>query len=125
MSKSQFEDHIKKLDESKKNEKEKRKHTKDPSVKDVREHFRNIIQFHEKIVEENYACSYPLPGVFGDLHDDDEKEHDRNENNSSPPHSLRSLFDEHQGFSSGIHSSQPSKPKRGRGNSRSSKARKK
>lgn len=74
MSKGDLEEQVEEYNDEKEEKKEKRKKQRDPSVKEVREHLRMIIQYHEKEVEKSIPSIYPVLGPCGD-------EDSENENN--------------------------------------------
>jgi hypothetical protein len=70
ISKDDLKEQVEDIEDEKKEEKEKRKKKRDPSVKEVREHLRTIIQYHEKQVEKSIPSIYPLLGACGSDDDD-------------------------------------------------------
>jgi len=76
MSKSELMELVEQYDQEDKEQKAKRKKKRDPSVKEVREHLRTIIQYHEKEVEKSIPSIYPVLGACGeDSSDDDAGDH--------------------------------------------------
>ncbi len=71
MSKEELEEEVEEYQEEKEGKKEKRKKKKDPSVKEVREHLRMIIQYHEREMEKSLPSIYPVLGACGEDDSDD------------------------------------------------------
>jgi hypothetical protein len=72
ISKSDLKEEVKEMEEEKENEKQKRKKRKDPSVKEVREHLKTIMQYHEKQVQKSIPSIYPILGACGSDDEDDD-----------------------------------------------------
>lgn len=72
MSKSELMELVEQYEQEDKDQKTKRKKKRDPSVSEVREHLRSIIQYHEKEVEKSIPSIYPVLGACG--MDSDEEE---------------------------------------------------
>lgn len=66
MSHSELKEEVEEYQEEKDGKKEKRKRKRDPSVKEVREHLRMIIQYHEKEMERSIPSIYPVLGACGE-----------------------------------------------------------
>lgn len=80
MSKGDLEEQVEEYNDEKEEKKEKRKKQKDPSVKEVREHLRMIIQYHEREMEKSLPSIYPVLGPCGE---DSENENGSSNGNSS------------------------------------------
>jgi len=72
ISTKEFEKEVEKITEKEKAKKKKRKGARDPSIKEVRERLRKMVQYHKKEVQETIPCIYPILGPVNSDSDADD-----------------------------------------------------
>ena len=75
LTKKEFEEAVKKQQETEKRKKDRRKSGRDPSVKDIKKHLGKIMKFHCKRLNDEIPSIYPILGPVN-LDSDDEGDGD-------------------------------------------------